>query len=159
MDGERGRRPPEWEATVSEAVEHLEASEGQVADARARRARGRAGLHLALALPVLAVVLGWNAWLATRPPELPPDEDIALALRENAAVLVQEVVAFRDDQGRLPTPDAMAHLTDDEVTYTPTDTGFEVHATDGVVEVRYDGSLPLERWVAAGGWSSARGVP
>lgn len=148
---EPGKQGPDWDATVSRAVDHVEESDQAVAEADARRSRSRPGTYVLVALPLLAAVVAWNVWAFTRAPDVPPDTEVAFALRQTAGALAAEVLAVQALQGRLPTPAELADLVDEELTYSLAEGGFVITNTDGVVQVTYDGSVPVAEWVANGG--------
>ncbi|MDP2956555.1 MAG: hypothetical protein Q8N53_09040 [Longimicrobiales bacterium] len=148
-----GKQGPDWDATVSRAVDHLDESDQAVAEADARRARSTPGMYVLVALTLLAVVVAWNVWAFTRAPEVPPDPEVAFALRQTAGALAAEVFAVQARQGRLPTTAELelADLVDEELTYALAEGGFVITNTDGVIQVTYDGSVPVGEWVANGG--------
>lgn len=153
---------PNWHATISEATDHVDEGEVQLADVQTRREQAvgesRIRRYVLLLLPVLLAVVAWNVWMFTRPPEAPPDADIGLALRETAGALAREVLALTAQQGRLPTPAEVGDELDDELTYELSGEGFVVTNTDGVLQVRYDGSRPVDDWVASGGYTRVEAV-
>lgn len=157
MTSQPPKQDPNWHATISKAADHVDEGDSQLADVQARRERAegesRTRRYLLLLLPVLAAVAAWNAWAFTRPPDVPPDADIGLALRETAGALAREALALAARQGRLPPPAELGEELDDELTYELVGEGFVVTNTDGVIQVRYDGSRPVDDWVASGGYT------
>lgn len=149
----------DWRDAVSEAVEDLTEMENAVAEVNARQRRGRAATYTFMALPVLAVVVAWNVWSFQRTPEVPPDPEIASALRQTAGALAEEVLALQERQGRLPTVAELGGYVDDELTYTLRGEGFVITNTDGVLQVTYDGRMPVAEWVANGGYTRVEGTP
>ena len=98
------------------------------------------------------VVAAWNGYRLRTPATLSPVEQAA-DLRAEAAVLVREIEAYRDLQGRLPEPAAIAYLMDQGLSYRVVDPvvgRYEVTRTAGGVSVTYDGSLPVVLWVLLG---------
>ena len=106
------------------------------------------------ALALLVVVGAWNVWALTRPPEGLPPEIVADGLRYTVQLAAEAVEDFRADQGRLPSAEEVADYLDDFVVYVVTSDGFAVTAMDGEVQVTYDGSVPLEAWMAETGGGS-----
>lgn len=156
MSSQPPKQDPHWHATISQAADHVDEGDSQLADVQARleRAEGesRTRRYLLLLLPVLVAVVAWNAWAFTRPPDVPPDAEIALALRETAGAVAKEALALAAQQGRLPTRAELGDELDDQLTYEVHGEGFVVTNTDGVIQVRYDGSRPVDDWVASGGY-------
>lgn len=159
----RDRKPQgqghDWHGAVSDAMEDMAETENEVAEVRARRRRSKAATYTLLALPVLGAVLAWNVWSFTRTPQLPPDPEIAFALRKTAGALAEEVLALKARQGRLPTAGELGGYVDDELTYTVRGEGFVITNTDGVIAVRYDGAQPVADWVAGGGFTRVEVTP
>ena len=162
MTSQPPKHDASWHATISQAADHVDEGHSQLADVQARRERAegesRIRRYVLMLLPVLVGVVAWNVWAFTRPPDVPPDGDIALALRETAGALAQEALAMAAQQGRLPTPAELADQLDNELTYELRGEGFVVTNTDGVIQVRYDGSRPVDEWVASGGYTRGEDV-
>ncbi len=157
--GKPDAQGPDWEGTVSDAVEQVEEGLSALDEARARdgRARSTTALALIAGLLLLAAVAAWNAWWFTRPPLTPPDAEVAFALRETAGALAEEILAIRDAEDRLPTAAELADLLDEELSYEPSGESFVVTNTDGVLRVTYDGSRPVAEWVVDGGYDHVEG--
>ena len=143
-----------WEDVVAEAATHAK-GRGKSAEARApagqRRLWVMVGTGTAL---VLAVAWGaYNATVSVLP--LSPVEQAA-DLRQEAAVLIAEVEAFRTLNRRLPDPKEFADRLDGGLGYEVLDpiAGlYQVTRSAGGVTVTYDGKLPLGLWILVGGTS------
>lgn len=148
---EQSEGAPDWNRTVSDAVAHVD-SDPPVGDSVETPPRSRLGL-LAIALVSLVVASGISWWTVTRPPQLPPVEDQAYALRRSAGAVANEVLILRAQRGSLPSRDAVTDLLDEGLTYEPREGTFTVRNTDGEIVVVYDGTMPVEQWVASGGYT------
>ena len=103
---------------------------------------------------VFLSVAAWNAYrLATPPTRLPADEQAA-DLREEAAVLIREIEAYRTAMGRLPEAQLIGDRLGGGFVYRVLDPVaglYEVTRSAGDVSVTYDGSMTLGLWVLVGG--------
>jgi len=148
---------PDWGQTISDAVAHVgepPSTTGGDDDGAPRLGLAGRGM-LAVAVVGITVVLSWSGWTLTHPTQLPPLSEQAYALRRSAGALIDEVQILRAEQGQLPSPEALADLLDDGLTYEPRGDGFRVENTDGDIVVVYDGTMPVEDWVDLGGYSLA----
>lgn len=92
--------------------------------------------------------------LVQGPPAVLTLVEQASDLRREAAILIEQIEAYRDERGVLPAPAMLAPFLEGGYEYRVLDrvTGhFEVRRSAGGVEVVYDGSLPLGLWVLIGG--------
>ena len=151
---ENGAPQAEWDEAVSRTVDRAEASKAE-AEAAAQRQRPRsrkplvAGLIMALALVVAWDVSRWN-----QPPAPLPPEEQTTSLRWVIAGVVEEVQAFRTAEGNLPSAADLEGLLDEAISYQVVGDGFRVVGTAGEIELTFDGSVPLEEWVANAGGGS-----
>jgi hypothetical protein len=125
----------------------------------APRARTR---WLPVATVALVLVVSWDVYVLTRPPETLPRAELEADLRIIVAAVVEEVDDFRATQGRLPRADEMADvLLDEGMSYTVEGERYVLVAEDGASRLRYDGSEPLDAWVEGVGprVSGAGGPP
>lgn len=104
-------------------------------------------------MPLLALVVAWDAWMLTRPPTLPPCEEQAYALRQTAGAVAEEVLAILSAEGRLPAQAEVAHMLDEELTYQWVADGFVITNTDGEYLVVSTGQC---RWSSG---SRMKGIP
>ena len=84
---------------------------------------------------------------------LSPTEQ-ASDLRAEAALLIEQIEAYREEYGRLPAPEMLDPYLDEGYQYRildPTVGQYEVRRSSGGVEVTYDGTLSLGLWLVAGG--------
>lgn len=147
-DPERQR---EYDAALADAVGHVEHTIEAQREAEERR-RGRWRLPgLAVSLVALALVLAWNGWLVVRPTQRLSDAVVEGGLRHEVSLLVEEIEAFRSSNGRLPRPEEIAPLLDEVVRYEVQNGDYVVTAGSGSVQLVYDGSVPIDAWMAETG--------
>jgi len=142
--------------TVGEVLETVAEHHAAVEAVEQRQKPKDRGRVLIGALVVLVVVAAWDVWILTKAPEGLPPEIVAADLHFDVQFAVEAVEDFRADEGRLPAAEEISDYLDDDVIYVTDGAGFSVTALDGDVQVTYDGSVPLEEWmaeVAAGGGS------
>jgi len=116
---------------------------------------GVAGLMVAVSVAVLA-------------PRMFPSDPVVLSvveqasdLRAEAALLVEQIEAFRRERGTLPDAPMLAPYLDSGYEYRIIDRSlgkYEVRRSAGGVVVTYDGSLPLGLWVVIGGSTGGGGA-
>ena len=142
----------DWADAVADAASHAKKSVA-AAEVRVEPRDRRLPILLAAGV-VFLIVTAWSAYRLTTPPGPLSQVEQAADLREEAAVLVQEVEAYRAAFGRLPDPQHFAGLLDEDFTYQITDPVaglYLVTRSGGDVTVRYDGSMPIGLWVLVGG--------
>ncbi|MDP2956267.1 MAG: hypothetical protein Q8N53_07590 [Longimicrobiales bacterium] len=152
---ERAQDQNKWAEVVSSAEDHVRRDHAMAPD----RSLPLPGRNAFLILGGV-VVAGLVAFLAPRlAPESPaalPATEQASDLRAEAALLVEQIEAYRQERGTLPLPAMLAPFLDEGYTYRildPTMGRYEVRRAAGGVEVTYDGSLPLGLWLVLGGSS------
>lgn len=138
-------------AAVERASRHLGV------DVAARRARpvlrfdavrtGRRRLAVLAALLVLSVALAALATLLR--PRVQPAADVEADLRWAVANVVRQVEAEKARTGALPGPERLGALLGEHVTYEISDGSYAVAGERDGVRVRFDGTLPLEEWLAS----------
>ena len=75
-------------------------------------------------------------------------------LRRTVGALVEEIEAFRAEEGRLPeeaeliAEELIGPEIDDQMEYTVTADGYVIRLSEDSLVAEYDGSVPLDRWVA-----------
>jgi hypothetical protein len=109
------------------------------------------GVVVALVVAVLEPRL-----LPGSPPSL-PTTDQASDLRAEAALLVEQIEAYRQEKGSLPPPSMLSPFLEEGYRYRVVDEAlgrYEVRRAAGGVEVTYDGTLPLGLWLVIGGASA-----
>jgi hypothetical protein len=104
----------------------------------------RVGPAIAIAL---LLALAAASFLFARSREQPPDARVESDLRWAVGQVVRRVETLRSQTGRLPRPEDLQGLVSDMVVYEPLADGYWVHARRGRVQVEYDGSVSLERWL------------
>jgi len=149
--------PDEWNQALADAKGRIEELEDALREADRRRATPRKKWALGIMVAALIGVGAWDAWVFTRPPQLPSPEDQAYALRRTAGALAEEVLATHAAEGRWPGTVELAEYLGDGLTYEVEGEGFVVRNTDGEFVVAYDGSAPVEEWVERGGYALTRG--
>lgn len=117
---------------------------------------GRGVLILASGVVVAVAVALVAPRLVEGPPVRLTTVEQASDLRHEAAMLIEQIEAYREERGVLPAPAMLAPFLDAGYQYRIVDRAegrFEVRRFAGGVEVVYDGSLPLSLWVLIGGSS------
>jgi len=159
---EHGQDPQQdkWAEVVSSAEDHVR-RDATYASGRARPLPGRNVLLVAAGVVVAAgVALAAPKVLPGSPASLPTNEQ-ASDLRAEAALLIEQIEAYRQEHGALPPPSMLFPFLEEGYSYRVLDPGlgrYEVRRAAGGVEVTYDGSLPLGLWLVIGG-SSGGGAP
>jgi hypothetical protein len=156
---EHGQDPQQdkWAAVVSSAEDHVR-RDATYAPGRARPLPGRNVLLIAAgALVAIGVAVAAPRVLPGSPPSLPATEQAA-DLRAEAALLIEQIEAYRQEHGTLPAPGMLSPFLEEGYSYRVVDQAmgrYEVRRAAGGVEVTYDGSLPLGLWLVIGGNSAA----
>ena len=141
---------PDFLDAVSRAARHVGGGEREGAGAVVRfdaapPGRGR----LLILLVTLALVGGGAAYLSLRTPgELPlveREEDLRWAV----AQVVRRVESIRAQTGSLPPVEALYGLVSELIVYEQTGEVYIVVGRRGDAHVVYDGSVPLDVWLAA----------
>jgi hypothetical protein len=159
---EPGNAPDQdkWAAVVSSAEDHVR-RDATYAPVRARPLPGRNALLVAAGVVLaVGVALAAPRLMPGSPASLPLTEQ-ASDLRAEAALLIEQIEAYRQERGTLPQPSMLSPFLEEGYRYRIVDEAmgrYEVSRTAGGVEVTYDGSLPLGLWLVIGG-SSAGGSP
>lgn len=148
-----------WAEVVSSAEDHVR-RDAVYQPGRARPLPGKKALLIAA-----GVVVALGAALAA--PRLMPGANAGLPgteqasdLRSEAALLIEQIEAYRQEKGSLPPASMLAPFLDEGYSYRIVDESlgrYEVRRAAGGVEVTYDGTLPLGLWLVIGG-SSAGGA-
>ena len=116
-------------------------------EAGARAAPKRRTQILVTLWLILAGVITADAYFFTRPPpELPPAEQ-EIDLRWIVAGVVDEIEAFRVEEGRLPTRAEFTDLLDEVVSYEVRGEAYVVRGQVDEILVEYDGSVLLDVWL------------
>ena len=153
-DENRPQEEKDWSGAVDDVLDKVAEHKAVAEDVEERQKPKSRTPILVGALTLLVVVGAWNAWILTRPPEGLPPEIVANGLRYSVQFAAEVVEDFRAEQGRLPRAAEVADYLDDFVVYVVTIDGFAVTAMDGDVQVTYDGSVPLDVWMAETGGGS-----
>ena len=148
---EEGR---DWDGAVGDVLDKVKKHRAAVVEVEERQKPKSQTPVLLGSLVVLLLVGVWNAWLFSRPPEGLPAEAVALDLRYDVQFVVELVEDFRLDNGRLPTVEEMSEYLDEDLLYLVNGSSFQVTVFDGDIEVTYDGTVPLDSWVAVAGGAS-----
>jgi len=148
-----------WENAISRADDLVRREKSSGLDAP-RPLPGQ-GFVMILAGVVVAVVVAfvWPRVVPGTPSQLSHTEQ-ASDLRAEAAVLIEQIEAYREEYGRLPSPDVLVPFLDEGYHYRildPTVGQYEVRRTSGGMEVTYDGTLSLGLWLVVGGATSGEG--
>jgi len=148
-----------WENAISRADDLVRREKSSGPDAP-RPLPGQ-GVVMILAGLVVAVVVAFVSpqIIPGTPIQLSPTEQ-ASDLRAEAAVLIEQIEAYREEYGRLPSPDVLVPFLDEGYHYRildPTVGQYEVRRTSGGTEVTYDGTLSLGLWLVVGGATAAEG--
>jgi hypothetical protein len=143
-----------WAEVVSSAADAVRRDAELAPAGRARPLPGRNVLLIALGVVVAVGVAFVAPRLVPGSPAALPFNDQASDLRAEAAILIEQIEAYRQENGVLPAASMLAPFLDEGYSYRIVDeaTGrYEVKRAAGGVEVVYDGSLPLGLWLAIGG--------
>ncbi len=117
---------------------------------------GSSGSALFVAGAGLLVAVGWSFLRIVGGPEELSDDILLEDLRRSAASLVEEIEAFRTEEGRLPdeaellAEELIGADIDEGLEYVRTDDEYVVRLTEEVLVVEYDGSVPLDAWINDG---------
>jgi hypothetical protein len=146
-------RPTEerWVEAVGDAAKHVTARDEAMAEAARRQRPQLHSPRLLVAAVVLIGVLCADIWLWTRDQ---PTEAAAQEREQLAWLVVDAVDAiedFRAEEGRLPDADESFADLGEDVRYERTATGFAVTVEGDGPPLTFDGTLPIERWVAVFG--------
>ncbi|MFQ5536857.1 MAG: hypothetical protein ACE5GJ_05330 [Gemmatimonadota bacterium] len=160
---EPGRTPSDkdWDGAVNEVMTKVAEHEAAVRAVEAGRPRrSRIWLLLFSGLAILGSAV-FNVWYFTRPPPGLPPEVVTRDLRWEAWAVAQEVEAFREQEGRLPSPEEISEVMDEGVSYTADGEHYRIAVEDGDLRVVYEDTVPLDTWVAGkddGGWRQGEAV-
>lgn len=158
---ENGNAPDQdkWAQVVSSAEDHVR-RDAAYDPGRPRPLPGR-NVILVAAGVVVALAAAFTA------PRLMPGSTTRLStteqasdLRAEAALLIEQIEAYRQERGTLPLPSMLAPFLDEGYSYRILDAAqgrYEVRRAAGGVEVVYDGSLPLGLWLVIGGSGTGGG--
>lgn len=142
-----------WEDAISRADDLVrqERSSGP----NAPRPLPGQGVVMIVAGLMVAALIAWTypRFLPGTPTLLSPTEQ-ASDLRAEAAVLIEQIEAYREEFGTLPAPDVLTPFLDEGYHYRvldPTVGQYEVRRTSNGMEVTYDGTLSLGLWLVVGG--------
>jgi hypothetical protein len=139
-------------AAVQRASRHL-GREGPVAGARPvlRFDAPKAGHGRLWVLGgLLALSFGAAALVPLLRPRAQPAADVEADLRWAVANVVREVEAHRARTGVLPGPAVLRPLLGEHVAWEVVGEAYLVTAERDGIQVRFDGSVPLEEWLAGG---------
>jgi hypothetical protein len=143
-------------AAVQRASRHL-GVEGPTADARPvlRFDAPRVGHRRIWVLGgLLALSMAAAALVPLLRPRTQPAADVEADLRWAVAHVVRQVEAHRVRTGALPGPEVLRPLLGEHVAYEAAGDAYLVTAERDGIQVRFDGSVPLEAWLAAGAGTS-----
>jgi len=142
-----------WAEVVSSAEDAVR-RDADLAPRRAHPLPGRNILLISLGVVVAVGIAIVTPRLAPGSAASLPFNDQASDLRAEAALLIEQIEAYRQESGTLPPASMLAPFLDEGYSYRIVDevTGrYEVRRAASGVEVIYDGSLPLGLWLAIGG--------
>jgi hypothetical protein len=138
---------------VERASRYLDAGERRGAPRPVLRfdapAAGRRRLVVLGVLLVLSLAVAALATLLR--PAVQPAADVEADLRWAVAHVVRAVEAHRARTGSLPGPEPLRPLLGEHVAYQARGEGYVVSAERDGIRVRFDGTVPLEAWLAAPG--------
>jgi hypothetical protein len=145
------RDAAERDRLLSQAMTQVARDQAAIREMEARRRpKSRRGLLIG-AIAAFSLVAAWNAWLLLRGPQVPTEEQQICGLMRTAGAVGEEVLGLRASTRRVPTAEELGYLLDGRLTYRTEGSGFAVMHTDGVHTVSYDGSQPVNAWMAAAG--------
>lgn len=135
---------------VSQATEHVQDRQSAFEEAAEQQKPKSSGTLLAVAGVVFLGVLAWDAYVLTRPPEVPSAAVQEEHLRFFVSDAVDLIEQFSAEQGRLPTRADLGDLLDEEISYEVRGEGFVVGMEGEGVSVEYDSRQTLADWMAFG---------
>ncbi len=142
------RRPDDIQDLVSEAQRHAQARDSAYAQPSDRAERPWTRWALALALPVLALVVLWNVRVMGAQTVPPPDVE-AVDLARTLRVAVDEIETFREENGRLPDVDEAEDFLPVGTRLVRLEDGYELVLPAPVVEeLRYRSEENPDRWLS-----------
>ena len=103
---------------------------------------------------LLVLSVGAAALVPLLRPRAQPAADVEADLRWAVANVVREAEAHRVRTGALPAPEVLRPLLGEHVAYEAAGGGYLVTAERDGIQVRFDGSVPLEVWLAEGSGTS-----
>ncbi|MHB1192178.1 MAG: hypothetical protein ACYC6F_03950 [Longimicrobiales bacterium] len=103
---------------------------------------------------LLALSVAAAALVPLLRPRAQPAADVEADLRWAVAHVVREVEAHRARSGALPGPEVLRPLLGEHVAYEAVGDAYLVTAERDGIQVRFDGSVALEAWLAGGPGSS-----
>ena len=151
MSEENRGRPDEYDDALAEAVDHVAHTLEAQKEAEGLRSRKWYLPGLMASLIAFALVAAWNVWLITRPTPMLSPRLLEGGLRYEVGQLVREIEAHRAEHGTLPTPEDLAPFLDEIVGYTLDGGEYVVSVRHDGVSLTYDGSVPIDRWMAETG--------
>jgi len=141
-------------AALQAASRHVGRAPGPGSDAgpvlRFDAARPAARRVVALGVILAASVIAAGLSLLLPAPGQ-TEAEVEADLRWAVANVVREVEAFRARTGALPDAGRLRLLLGEHVTYEPVDDAYLVVGERDDVEVTFDGSVPLDEWLAQRG--------
>ncbi len=160
LDSKEGPSNRDWSEVVSQATEQVKRDAEAGLDSSGPRLE-EAFLFVSFGAVLALLVAIWVPRLAPggEAASLPLSEQ-GEDLRIEAALLVEEVEAYRADRGELPPPDYFAAYLDSGYDYQVVDAvrgKYIVRRYSGGVSVTYDGTMSLSLWLLLGGISSGGG--
>lgn len=159
LDTKQSGPPPDdskWADAISQAQRHVE-SGGSVEDDGVGRPAlrgpvlGLLGVLVAVSIAVVTVQVSEPA------PATLTATDQASDLRLEAALLIEQIEAYKEEQGMLPDAFMLAPYLAEGYEYQVIDRArgvYIVRREAAGVTVTYDGSLPVNLWVLLGGGTS-----
>ena len=146
----------DWADAVADAATH---AQDRIVSAHQRsEARDLRLPVLLVGVAAFVAAASWSAYRLIGPGNPLPQAEQAADLRQEAAVLIQEIEAYREIHKRLPDPELYADWLDPGLVYEIVDPVaglYRVTRSAGDVSVTYDGSLALGIWVLMGRASEA----
>lgn len=153
------REAAERDRLLSQAMDQMARDQDALRELQARRRpKSRRGLLIG-SVTAFTLVAAWNVWLVVRTPPAPSEQEQICGLMRTAAAVGQEVLGLRTSGRRLPTAEELAYLLDGRLTYNVDGERFAVIHTDGVHTATYDGSQPVDQWMAASGCAVPGSAP
>lgn len=152
--------PDDWAKAVASATDLVRKDEAAGRSPRAGPLGRDFYLVILGVLVTVAVAMLLPQLTAPAPAALPP-RDQGSDLREEVAVLVEQIEAYKVEHRALPDPEVLRPYLEGGYEYLvidPVQRKYAVRRSAGGVTVTYDGSLPLGLWLVLGG-NSEGGAP
>lgn len=138
-----------WADAVASATVHVKEREEAAREAEELAKPRSSRLRGVVLSVILAVVVAWDVYTLTRPPEVLPPAEQTADLAWLVADAVELIESARGPGDELPSPTELADVLDEGVTFRPRDGGYTVVARSGETELEYVSRVPIGEWMGS----------